>query len=466
MKNLYLIIIVFFVVFLQAEAQDKYNIQINIDGYKDSSLLLTTYYGDKILLVDTAYARTPGTFVFDGNDPLPGGVYMAVSQKKIKLFEFIVNQQQEFTLNTDTSAYSINLTTEGSKENKLFFEYIRYNEQLFSNSRVFRDSMEDLERGTNEHKALERKIESINKQATEYKINIINNNTDLFISKLLSAMREVEIPDSISKSTDSTAAYRYFRNHYWDFFDLKDARLLHTPMFSKKVDQYFDQLVVVHPDSVIAAIDEVIALARPSQEVVSWLVWHFIAEYQNPDYMGFDVVFIHLADQYFQKEEIINATASVTQNIIDRANKMRPLTLGSPAPNLILIDTIGNYQSFTSLTNDFLLLFFWDYDCGVCKKEIASLKTLMTDTGFDIGVFAINVNADLEKWKLGIIENGFIWTNVNGTRSVTQDFHDLYDTHGTPAIFLLDKERKIIAKQLSIDQVDGFIKNYERLHKQ
>ena len=466
MKRLFLILIIFIGFQSVNEAQENYRILIDIEGYQDSSLLLTTYYGDKILLVDTAYASGTGSFLFEGDSPLPGGIYMAVSQKKIKLFEFIVDKKQEFKLQTDTSAYTSNMKSIGSQENDLFFGYITYNEQLYLKNKTLTDSLSALKSGSKAFDKIKGRIDDINKQAADYKLNIINNHSDLFIASLLGAMREIEIPDPVQNSTDSTAIYRYYKNHFWDYFDLSDARLLHTPMFSKKVDQYFDQLVVVHPDSTIAAIDDLIARARPSQEVVSWLVWYFISKYQNPEYMGFDVVFIHLADNYFMKEDIMNATPSVRQNIIDRANKMRPLTLGSPAPNLILIDTIGNYQSFASLSNDYVLLFFWDYDCGVCKKEIVDLKKLMAETNHDIGVYAINVNADLEKWKQGIIENEFIWTNVNGTRSVTQDFHDLYDTHGTPAIFLLDKYRNIIAKQLSMKQVDQFIKNHEKYHEQ
>ncbi len=62
-----------------------------------------------------------------------------------------------------------------------------------------------------------------------------------------------------------------------------------------------------------------------------------------------------------------------------------------------------------------------------------------------------------------MLEKGLEWINVNGTRSVTQNFHDLYDTYGTPAIFILDKNRKIIAKRISAKQILGFIENYQSL---
>lgn len=446
--------------FLKASGQ--YHIKINIDGYTDTVLLLTTYYGNKVLLVDTAYATEPGDFILSGDSSLAGGIYMAVSGKKKKLFEFIVDKEQEFEMRTDTVNYSLKMQISGSEENDLFFNYIRFNEQQHQNNKQIREMLHNTSPDSPEYLIIQRQMDSINKITVDYKLNLISSYPDLFISKMLGAMREVEIPDSVKTSTDSTATYKYYKKHYWDYFDLSDKRLLHTPLTDNKVDQYFEQLVVVHPDSIIAEIDRIIALARPSNEMVSWLVWKFVSEYQNPKYMGFDVVFIHLADEYFQKEPIRNTTPSILKTIVDQANKMRPLVLGSPAPNLILIDTSGQYRSFHNLTNDYILLFFWDFDCGICKIEIQGLKELVIDKQFDIGVFAININAELDKWKSSIIEQNFTWTNVNGTRSVTADYHDLYDTHGTPALFILDKDRNIIAKQIATGQINQFLKNHEK----
>ena len=55
------------------------------------------------------------------------------------------------------------------------------------------------------------------------------------------------------------------------------------------------------------------------------------------------------------------------------------------------------------------------------------------------------------------------WINVNGTRSVTPDFHDLYDTHQTPALFILDKERNIVAKNIPADKIETFLVNYSKM---
>ncbi len=178
--------------------------------------------------------------------------------------------------------------------------------------------------------------------------------------------------------------------------------------------------------------------------------------------MGFDKVFVHLVDEYFSKESIANTTPSILISLQDRANKIRPILLYQSAPNMMLVDSSGVLKSFNTITNNYTVLFFWDSDCGICSKEIIELNKFYNQSDYDIEVFAVNVNSDLDKWKKSMIEKKVPGINVNGTRSATKDFHDLYDIYGTPVIYLLDKDKKIIAKRIGANKITEFIDNYEK----
>jgi thiol-disulfide isomerase/thioredoxin len=462
MKHLFLVIL-FFASFFSLQAGGKLNLKIKIKNYADTSLLLTSYHGNKVKLIDTAFVTKSGYFIFEGENLLPGGIYMAVSPGKKKLFEFILDKDQRFSITTDTTNYALGVVVKGSENNRIFYDYLKFNEQQYQASKFLKEQLPSASDDSEERKIILSRIDSINKRLSDYKIKIIHAYPDLFAAKLFTAMREVEIPDSISGSNDSTLAYRYLKQHYWDYFDLSDARLLRTPLLSARVNRYFEQLVFVHPDSVIAAIDMVIGLARPSEEVVGYLVWHFVSVYQNPKYMGFEKVFIHLVDAYFSKETIVNTSPSVLQSLKERADVLRPLQLGEQAPYLSLIDTNNVFRSFREINSDYLVLLFWDYDCSFCKKEIKQLQQIYKSSPFDFEIFAINVNGDHDKWKKVVRERGIEqWVNVNGTLSQTPDFHDLYDVHGSPVIYLLDSKKRIIAKRIGADQIVPFLENYEK----
>ena len=191
-------------------------------------------------------------------------------------------------------------------------------------------------------------------------------------------------------------------------------------------------------------------------------MWHFTVKYQNPKYMGFDKVFVHMVDRYFAKEEIDNTTESIKKLLTERADKLRPLLIGKPAPELILMDTSGRYIGFKSLQNKYTLLLFWDYKCGICKREIEHLKKFYKNRKYDVEVYAININPELDKWKKAVRDRKLPWINVNGTRSAKGNYSLLYDVHGTPVIYLLDKDKKIIAKQLSAEHINDFLDHYEK----
>ena len=466
MKRLLLICFSLFL-FNSSYAGDELVLKIKIKGYADSSLILTSYHGDKIRLLDTAFVDKSGLFIFKKKEILPGGIYMVVSPEKRKLFEFILDKDQHFSLTTDTINYALNVVVKGSENNSIFYDYLRFNEKQYQTIRLLKNKLLTTTDVIEEYESIITQMDSVNKLLADYKLQLIEMYPDLFVSKLLNAMRDIEIPDSISNSTDSTLAYKYLKKHYWDYFDLSDPRLLRTPLISKKVNQYFDQMVVIQPDSVIAAIDEVVAKARPSEEVVGYLMWHFVSAYQNPKYMGFEKVFIHLVDAYFSKEQILHTTPSILQSLQDRAEVLRPLQLGEVAPRLSLIDTNNVFRSFTGINNDYVVLLFWDFDCSFCRKEIRQLQDLYEKTAFDFEVYAINVNGDHEKWKKAVHERGMgLWINVNGTLSQTADFHDLYDVHGSPVIFMLDKQKRIIAKRIGAEQIVPFLENHEKSMEQ
>jgi hypothetical protein len=415
--------------------------------------------------VDTAFAKIPGDFVFEGKKALPGGVYMTVTPKKVKLFEFLINKNQHFTLETDTANISMHLKAENSPENKLFFDYLQYSDKIYQKVLLLRKKLKQTNKSSPEYNKLQKEIAALRKENVTRRTDLIRSHPDTFVAKLFNAMQQVSVPKE-KHPGDSLYKFHYVRSHFWDHFDLSDPRLLRSPMYDQKLKVYFKQLVPFQPDSVDRAIDEVIARARPSKECVSYLVWYFTVEYQNPKYMGFDKVFVHMVDNYFSKESIANTPPSVKKLLEDRAAKIRPLLIGNRAPELILQDTTGKFVPFYGIRKKFTLLFFWDYKCHICKRQLAELVPMYPELvkRYDLVVYAININPDLNNWKAAVRNRHLPGINVNGTRTMKGDFTKLYDIHGTPQLFLLDKDKHIIAKQFSVDQLKMILDDYVKTH--
>jgi hypothetical protein len=52
------------------------------------------------------------------------------------------------------------------------------------------------------------------------------------------------------------------------------------------------------------------------------------------------------------------------------------------------------------------------------------------------------------------------WINVDGPRTLTPEYHSLYDITQTPVIYILNEQKEIIAKRLTVEQIEKFLENY------
>jgi peroxiredoxin len=274
-----------------------------------------------------------------------------------------------------------------------------------------------------------------------------------------------EIPTLPNGRKDSTFGYRYYKEHFWDGTDFTDDRLLRTPVFYNKLKKYYDMILVQTPDSIISGSDQLVEKTRPNHEMFKYLVWFATNHYENSEIMGFDKIFVHVTEKYYVTGQADWVNKTVLQNIIKKAMKIKPLLLGEKAPNMVMMDTNNQLVSLYNIDAKYLLILFWDPDCGHCEKEIPKIKEFYDQNKdkYGVEVFAVCSDTSVVKWKTAIKKKLMNWINVDGPRTLTGDYHELYDISTTPVIYFLNSRKEIIAKHLEADQLAGFLKNYSRL---
>jgi peroxiredoxin len=145
---------------------------------------------------------------------------------------------------------------------------------------------------------------------------------------------------------------------------------------------------------------------------------------------------------------------------------MKPLLIGEKAPNMVMMDTNNQLISMYNVDAKFLLVLFWDPDCGHCEMEIPKLKEFYDQykTQYGLEIFAICSDSTMSKMKNAIKKKDMHWINVNGPRTLTGNYKEQYDIISTPVIYLLNRKKEIIAKQLKTEQIIGFLKHYTAIH--
>lgn len=447
----------------------NYELKFKVDGLADTTFLLGNFFGESTYVKDTARANSNGEFIFTGNTPLEEGMYFLVLNKT-RLFDFVVGKDQEFTIITKHPNYIPEMIVSGDVDNEIFLEDMLFNAARNEEAKPFvavvKDSIASEEAKVDARAELDKVSAKVDAHVKE----IIDSHPESILGTIMKANQRLEIPDppkNADGSVDNNWQYRYYKNHYWDGFDLGDPTLLRLsqPIYKNKVEEYLDKLIAPNPDSITHAISEMAQIAKKDFDTYKYLVWTTTIKYQNAEIMGLDKVFVHLYDTYFASGEMDYwANEQLKKNLKERADQLRSSLIGMAAPNLIMQDQNLQKRELYSLKNDYTVIYFYDPDCGHCKKETPKLREFVEATKYDVGIFSVSADTSIVKMKdyISTMSMGN-WTNVNGPRTYTVNYQKVYDAMTTPTIYVLNKEKEIIAKKIPAARIEEFIGQYERL---
>ena len=467
-----LIVLMSFFVLGFSQDNNKYKIEVKLKNNVDSVLYLANYYGDKTYLADTAFVKGNGNFIFQNDEKLEGGLYIVVNQSKKSIMEFLVSDSRDMKIETSGPDFIGNMEITNSAENVLFYDYLRYSSQLYENIQPLNARLKAQAKGSDSTQILRDQIKVINTEMNDYKEDLMKNHPQTFLAKFFGLIKEASFPDTLltlpDGSKDSSYPFRYYKAHYWDAVDLGDDRLIRTPVFHKKLDTYFDKVVSKEADSIIYEIDHILAQMNETGDLYKFTLWHLTVKFDESQIMGHDAILVYLSDNYFSKGKAPWLHEDVIKNIVEEADKRRVVLIGNLAKNMIMQDTNLQAQSLFDIKNEYTVIYFWDPQCGHCKKESPKLVEFYNEYAekLDVEIFTVCADSNLADMKEYIREKKMNFINVNGPRSYTTDYHELYNIFTTPVIVVLDKDKKIIAKRLVSDQLPDFIENHRKMREE
>ena len=482
--------LVFSVMTLVASAQKKqapkYSIKVQMKGIKDTTLLLSHYFGyGQQVPKDTAKVDNDGNIIFEGDEELPEGLYL-IQHNRFGIFDFIIDKDQDFSLVMDTTSFIKSMKVAGSKENELYFSFQQNYAKRIDEIRKLRgDDVAPKTKNATPKKLdaeTEKKINAIGEDINAYVKRFIAENKDSFAAKVIEAPSDPEIPEDFRKSLkgkkdSSERVFYYYKAHFFDKIDLSDERLMRTPFTQRKLDRYFNDLTVQSNDSVCKEADSVVKLAKNNATMKKYLIYYITSSYENPKTLGTDGVVVCMGEKYYVGQPELWDTATV-RNFKDRIKLMKPLLTGNKIPNMMPSDSLNRIVPLHNVNSKYTIVFLYDPNCGHCRDTTPKLVKLYNEKKFKergITVYMASIERNVQEWKKFVREFktdkfiNVIDVHINPQTKKEEyyvDFKNWFDVYATPVVFILDRDKKIIAKRLPVEQMDDFFTYYDKFLEQ
>ncbi|MDR0692395.1 MAG: redoxin domain-containing protein [Prevotellaceae bacterium] len=464
-------LILFFLLCLSEVWAQGYRIEVSVDGVKDTTLYMAIYSGTSKYAIDTAVTDSKGYAVFQKDKPLHGGMYL-IAMGGVQILDFLISDSlsQHFSIYTNTDNYYESLKFTGSPENTALLDFqANLQQQQKKINRLLERSRND----ESQEQAVKDSIAIVEKEVQEYiKVNREKHKGKLLATILRAAFPPTAPDPNIPEGTPKRDSllwvhyYQFNKNHFFDNIDFSDARLIYTPILKPRVEEYFTKTLMQLPDSLIPQVDYVLKLAGVNHDMYSTVFSQLFNKYVEAEIMGMEKVAIYIGEHYILTGKADWIEGEAKEKIKDFVEHNRYSLIGMQAKDLKLQSITGQFESIYDINSPYLVLVFYEPDCGHCRKEVPLIYEVYRKyKNKGVQAFAVCGEYKYDKWVKFVTENNLDWINVwdgynkQDDVSIGSHFREYYNVYSTPQVYLLDKDKKIIGRRLNAEVLTQILKH-------
>lgn len=273
--------------------------------------------------------------------------------------------------------------------------------------------------------------------------------------------RTFQLPEVPVMLTDPMQRAVYVANHYWDHFDFRDTAYVHLPDITEQAAvNFMDLLQRIPKEEALEAITGMAGKASVEPVMLNYL-WDTLYRYwHDPNSpMKNEDMFILLCKG-------VEQTPQVGMYLQERAAFLRSMAeknrIGMKAADIVYTLPSGKQGRLYGLNANFILMFFYNPDCHTCAdikmamKQSALLERLVA--GGTLKVLTLYPDEDVSLWREHLPEMSEKWINGYDKGQVLT-LERRYDLSSIPSFYLLDKQKKVILKDVDWVEILRFFEN-------
>ena len=448
-----------FAFLLTSNLNAGHRISGSIRNFDGNVAYLSMLYGGHQYVVDTA-SVSDGNFVFESIYELQSGVYAVILPPSTSFLVLVDYNVPQFTFTGDLQNIQSTLTFNGSKDNDVYYEYLRF----FESKRSFIDSTKaayESKVTDDDRVELLAKMQGLKKDVIAYQESLVQK----YPGYLTSAMVKCELPVEVPAFTGSPEEiqlkkYLFQKEHFFDNINLADDRLIRAPraVLVDRVDYYLDHLTVQLPDSINASVDRILLLSKDSDESYRFFLTHIFNKYREAKTIGMDGIFVHIAEEYIAKGKAPWIGMEEREAVLAAVRLISPTLIGKKAPDFEVQRRDGSSMRLSNVVSPYTVLFFWSPNCTHCQQSMPKLDGIYKkykSKGVQLFAVCTKLNEQEKNCWDYVDEKAYgDWLHASDQSGGASGVLRQYNIQTTPRIFILDNDKTILAKDLGVDHLE------------
>ncbi|MDI6804728.1 MAG: TlpA disulfide reductase family protein [Bacteroidota bacterium] len=441
------------IVVMSISTVNSQQLSISVSELSENKSYLYSLQGEKITLIDSVSSIMEGKMTYNlSNIYLHPGLFRIILEKN-KWIDF-VNEGEDVSITTNANNILDSLNVVKSESNQLYYTFIKLNKQYKSKSDLLQLILARYPKDDDYYTTSQNKLEQLQKDYLDYVNVVAQKNPSSFVSRYIKSSQLPVVDGNIPLEKQVS----YLKSHSLDFVDFNDAGLINSDVFSNKSIEYLTyyrnpQLPKeLLEKEFMVAVDTILNKAKVNSLVYTHVVEYLLDGFKK---FGFDKIIDYIIQNYVIKDDICidEKLETALQRRMDQAKYFK---IGDVVPNIVSKDWSGKEVDLYSITAENILIIFYASWCPHCKTLLPQIAELYkSQKQKKTEVFAVSIDTNKTDWQKFVETDGWKWINVSDLKGWSGNAVKDYYIYATPTMFLIDRQKKIIGKPLSFDELLG-----------